>query len=98
LLARCAAPVRCGARSAARSRPTLRATAGRAPYFADWQFTVERTITDSSVFRASYHGVVGVKMLSRQQAQNQLDKLAGGLRSEALAVNKARLVEERVSM
>ncbi len=48
-------------------------SAGRAPYFADWQFTVERTLTSSSVFRASYHGVVGVKMLSRQQAQNQLD-------------------------
>ena len=47
--------------------------AGRAPYFADWQFTVERTVTANSVFRASYHGVVGVKLLSRLQAQNQLD-------------------------
>lgn len=47
--------------------------AGRAPYFGDWQFTVERTVTANSVFRASYHGVVGVKMLSRLQAQNQLN-------------------------
>jgi hypothetical protein len=48
-------------------------SAGRAPYFGDWNFTVERTLTANSVVRASYHGVVGVKMLSRQQAQNQLD-------------------------
>jgi hypothetical protein len=47
--------------------------AGRAPYFADWQFTVERTLGANSVFRTSYHGVIGVKLLSRQQAQNQLD-------------------------
>jgi hypothetical protein len=47
--------------------------AGRAPYFADWRFTIERSVTSNSVFRASYHGVIGVKMLSRQQAQNQLD-------------------------
>lgn len=47
--------------------------AGRAPYFGDWQFTIERSVTANSVFRASYHGVIGVKMLSRQQALNQLD-------------------------
>ncbi len=47
--------------------------AGRAPYFADWNFTLERTVTSSSLVRATYHGVVGVKMLSRQQSQNQLD-------------------------
>jgi len=47
--------------------------AGRAPYFGDWQFTIERSTTRNSVFRASYHATVGVKMLSRQQAQNQLD-------------------------
>ena len=46
---------------------------GRAPYFTDWQFTVEREVAANSVFRASYHGVIGVKMLSRQQALNQLD-------------------------
>jgi HlyD family secretion protein len=32
------------------------------------------------------------------QAQNQLDKLVGGLRSEALAVNKARLVEAQLQV
>lgn len=47
--------------------------AGRAPYFGDWNFTIERTLTSNSVLRTSYHGVVGVKLLSRQQAQNQLD-------------------------
>ena len=53
--------------------------AGRAPYFADWQFTIERTITTNSVLRASYHGVVGVKLLSRLQAQNQLDPKYWGI-------------------
>lgn len=47
--------------------------AGRAPYFADWNFTVERSISANSLIRATYHGVVGVKLLSRQQSQNQLD-------------------------
>jgi len=47
--------------------------AGRAPYFVDWNFTAERTLTATSLARISYHGVVGVKMLSRQQALNQLD-------------------------
>lgn len=47
--------------------------AGRAPYFGDWNFTIERTLTANSVLRTTYHGVVGVKMLSRQQSQNQLD-------------------------
>jgi hypothetical protein len=47
--------------------------AGRAPYFTDWNFTIERQISGSSLLRTSYHGVVGNKLLSRQQAQNQLD-------------------------
>ena len=47
--------------------------AGRAPYFADWNFTVERSLSNNSLIRATYHGVVGVKLLSRQQSQNQLD-------------------------
>lgn len=47
--------------------------AGRAPYFGDWQFTIERSMTENSVLRTTYHGVVGVKLLSRQQSQNQLD-------------------------
>ncbi|MCX6602565.1 MAG: carboxypeptidase regulatory-like domain-containing protein, partial [Acidobacteria bacterium] len=49
------------------------AGAGRAPYFADWNFTLERAVTANSMLRATYHGVVGVKLLSRQQSQNQLD-------------------------
>ena len=47
--------------------------AGRAPYFGDWNLTVERQITEGSVVRATYHGVAGVRLLSRQQSQNQLD-------------------------
>ncbi len=47
--------------------------AGRAPYFGDWQFSVERTVTQSSVARVSYHATVGNKLLSRKQVQNQLD-------------------------
>ncbi len=48
-------------------------TAGRAPYFGDWQFTVERTLTNSSLLRVSYHATVGNKLLSKKQNQNQLD-------------------------
>jgi len=46
---------------------------GRSAYFSDWQFSIERTLTMDSVFRATYHGVVGNKLISRQQALNQLD-------------------------
>jgi len=53
--------------------------AGRAPYFADWQFTIERAVTPNAVLRTSYHGVVGVKLLSRQQSQNQLDPRFWGI-------------------
>ncbi len=48
-------------------------SAGRVPYFGDWNFTIDRTLTSSSVFRASYHATIGNKLLSRQQNQNQLD-------------------------
>ncbi|MDQ6701221.1 MAG: TonB-dependent receptor [Acidobacteriota bacterium] len=48
-------------------------SAGRVPYFGDWNFTIDRTLTASSVFRASYHATIGNKLLSRQQNQNQLD-------------------------
>jgi hypothetical protein len=47
--------------------------AGRAPYFGDWNLTIERGVTANSVFRASYHATIGNKLLSRQQTQNQLD-------------------------
>ena len=36
-------------------------------------------MTASSVLRVTYHGVVGVKLLSRQQAQNQLDPKYWGI-------------------
>ena len=46
---------------------------GRSAYFSDWQISIERTVTADSVFRATYHGVVGNKLISRQQSLNQLD-------------------------
>ena len=49
------------------------AAAGRSPYFTDWQFSLERRITSSSVGRVTYHGNVGNKLLSRLQTLNQLD-------------------------
>jgi hypothetical protein len=52
---------------------------GRSAYFSDWQFSIERTLTADSVFRASYHGVVGNKLISRQQALNQLDPKYWGI-------------------
>jgi hypothetical protein len=59
--------------------------AGRAPYFADWNFTIERTATANSLARITYHGVVGVKMLSRQQALNQLDPKYWGIYGSLLS-------------
>ena len=47
--------------------------AGRAPYFTDWQFTIERTVTKTAVLRLSYHGTVGNKLLSRIDSINQMD-------------------------
>ncbi len=47
--------------------------AGRSPYFTDWNFTIERSVTRDSVIRASYHANLGNKLLARQQALNQLD-------------------------
>ncbi len=46
---------------------------GRSAYFSDWQISIERAVTGDSVFRATYHGVVGNKLISRQQSLNQLD-------------------------
>jgi hypothetical protein len=47
--------------------------AGRAPYFMDWQFTIEQSVTRTSVARVSYHGTVGNKLLSRIDSINQMD-------------------------
>ncbi|WP_031496225.1 TonB-dependent receptor [Bryobacter aggregatus] len=54
-------------------------TAGRAPYFGDWNFTVDHTLTQSTVLRGSYHATIGNKLLSRQQNQNQLDPKYWGI-------------------
>jgi hypothetical protein len=46
---------------------------GRAPYFMDWQFTIEHSVTPNSLIRLTYHGNRGVKLQSMQQNLNQLD-------------------------
>jgi Carboxypeptidase regulatory-like domain len=48
-------------------------SAGRAPYFVDWQFTVERNFWNNSVLRATYHATIGNKLLTRLTTLNQLD-------------------------
>src|SRR5260370_6961163 len=46
--------------------------AGRAPYFTDWQFTVERSVNTDTVARVSYHANLGNKLLGRIQTINHL--------------------------
>jgi hypothetical protein len=46
---------------------------GRSPYFMDYNFTVEHSLAANTMFRASFHEVMGVKLLSRKQNINQLD-------------------------
>ena len=46
---------------------------GRAPYFTDWNFTIDHSFTKNSVFRASWHANLGNKLLSKKQDLNQLD-------------------------
>jgi hypothetical protein len=48
-------------------------SAGRAPYFIDWQATVERNMWRDSIVRASYHATIGNKLLTRLTTLNQLD-------------------------
>ena len=48
-------------------------SAGTTPYFADWQFTVERSFWNNSVLRTSYHATVGNKLLTRLTTLNQLN-------------------------
>ena len=52
---------------------------GRAPYFADFQFTVEHNITPNSLVRLTYHGNMGVKLQAQQQNLNQLDPKYWGI-------------------
>lgn len=47
--------------------------AGRSPYFIDYNFTIEHSFKTNTMFRATYHSVMGVKLLSRKQNLNQLD-------------------------
>ena len=46
--------------------------AGRAPYFTDWNFTVEHSFITNSVARVSYHANIGNKLL-KTITMNQLD-------------------------
>jgi len=48
-------------------------SAGRSPYFADWNFTIERAFKTSSMVRLTFHSNVGVKLLARLSTLNQLD-------------------------
>ncbi|MEJ7608463.1 MAG: hypothetical protein WKF37_19880 [Bryobacteraceae bacterium] len=47
--------------------------AGRSPYFTDYMFTVENSVTANSIARVSYHANLGHKLLSRVETMNQLD-------------------------
>lgn len=47
--------------------------AGRAPYFVDWNLTLENSFTSNTVARVSYHANVGVRLLNNKQNFNQLD-------------------------
>jgi hypothetical protein len=46
---------------------------GRAPYFMDYNITIEHSFSANTVIRASFHENMGVKLLSRKQSLNQLD-------------------------
>ena len=65
--------------------------AGRTPYFGDWNFTIERQLSKASVLRLSYHGTIGVKMLTddQQSTLNALDPkyigIYGNLLSQPLS-------------
>jgi hypothetical protein len=48
-------------------------TSGRAPMFVDWQFSVEHSLTSTTLLRGTYHGNIGNKLLAREQTPNQLD-------------------------
>ena len=52
---------------------------GRAPYFADFQFTIEHSVTANSLLRLTYHGNRGVKLQAQQQNLNQLDPKYWGI-------------------
>lgn len=47
--------------------------AGRTPYFGTWDLTGEQGIGKNSLFRASYHGNAGIKLLYKKINPDQLD-------------------------
>ena len=65
---------------------------GRSAYFSDWQFSIERTLTGDSLFRATYHGVVGNKLISRQQSLNQLNPIYWGIYGSLLGNTIASVI------
>ena len=69
---------------------------GRSAYFSDWQISVERTVTANSVFRATYHGVVGNKLISRQQNLNQLDPKYWGIYGSLLGNTIASVINNPI--
>ncbi len=66
-------------------------SAGRTPYFGDWNLTIERRLTESSVFRLTYQGTIGVRLLTddQQSTLNALDPkyigIYGSLLSQPLS-------------
>ncbi len=46
---------------------------GRAPYYYDWNFTVEHSFSQNTLWRTSYHANLGVKLLNFKDNLNQLD-------------------------
>ncbi|MCI0627731.1 MAG: TonB-dependent receptor, partial [Acidobacteria bacterium] len=46
---------------------------GRVPYFYDWNFTLEHSFSQNTLWRTSYHANLGVKLLNNKQNVNQLD-------------------------
>ncbi|MCI0624829.1 MAG: TonB-dependent receptor, partial [Acidobacteria bacterium] len=47
--------------------------AGRTPYFYDWNFTLEHSFSQNTLWRTSYHANLGIKLLANKQNVNQLD-------------------------
>ena len=64
-------------------------SAGKTPYFGDWNFTVERTFDKASLLRVSYHATRGIHLLTDDQNPDQLDpkyiSIYGSLLSEPLS-------------
>jgi hypothetical protein len=57
---------------------------GRAPYFIDYNLTLEHSLNQNTIARATYHQNVGVKLLSRKQVLNQLDPKYWGIYGDLL--------------